>query len=174
MDVILAKYFLSPAEAGLYTSVSVLGKIVFFFSGAVGTVMFPMITEKFTKGENTKGILRKSFLYTGALSGGLVSIYVLYPQIVVKIFGEKYYPAVDLVAPYGMAMFLVSITGILMSYHLAINNMKYIFFYTGFTIIEIAMLLIFHSSMADMINVLLITNLVFCAFSIMYTFRSKF
>ena len=79
LDVILAKYFFSPAEAGLYTSVSVLGKIVFFFSGAVGTVMFPMITEKFTKREDTKGILKKSILCAGALSGGLVLIYVLYP-----------------------------------------------------------------------------------------------
>ncbi len=173
LDVILAKYFFSPSEAGLYTSVSVLGKIVFFFSGAVGTVMFPMITEKFTKGENTTGILKKGLLSVGALSGGLVSIYVLYPQIVVKIFGGKYFDAIDLVAPYGMAMFFVSITAIVMSYHLAIKNMRYIAFFTGFTIIEIASLMVFHSTMAGMINVLLITNLVLSALSIIYTFRSS-
>jgi O-antigen/teichoic acid export membrane protein len=174
LDVILAKYFFSPAEAGVYTSVSVLGKIVFFFSGAIGTVMFPMITEKYTKGENTIGILKKSFLYTGFLSGSLVSIYVLYPQIVVKIFGDKYFNAIDLVAPYGIAMFFVSITALVISYHLAIKNMKYIVFYTGFTILEVALLMIFHSSMVEMINMLLITNIIFSAFSIIYTFRSKF
>lgn len=174
LDVILAKYFFSPAEAGLYTSVSVLGKIVFFFSGAIGTVMFPMITEKNTKGENTIGILKKSFLYTGVLSGSLVLIYVLYPQIVVKIFGNNYFNAIDLVAPYGMAMFFVSIIALVMSYHLAIKNMKFIFFYGGFTIIEIMLLMIFHSSMADMIYGLLITNLIFSAFGVIYTFRLKF
>lgn len=173
MDVILAKYFFSPSEAGLYTSVSVLGKIVFFFSGAVGTVMFPMITEKFTKGEDTKGILKKSLLCAGALSGGLLSIYVLYPEIVVKIFGEKYFDAIALVAPYGMAMFFVSITSIVITYHLAIKNMIYIAFFTGFTVIEIMLLMISHSSMADMINVLLITNLVFLAMSIVYTFKKE-
>jgi O-antigen/teichoic acid export membrane protein len=172
LDVILAKYFFSPSEAGLYTSVSVMGKIVFFFSGAVGTVMFPMITEKFTKGENTTGILKKSLLCVGALSGGLVSIYALYPQIVVKIFGGKYFGAIGLVAPYGMAMFLVSITSIVMSYHLAIKNMRYIAFFAVATIIEIALLMVFHSSMAVMINVLLISNLIFSALSLIYTFRS--
>ena len=173
LDVILAKYFFSPSEAGLYTSVSVLGKIVFFFSGAVGTVMFPIIAEKFTKGENTRGILKKSLLCAGALSGGLVSIYVLYPEIVVKIFGGKYFDAIALVAPYGMAMFFVSITSIVITYHLAIKNMIYIAFFTGFTVIEIMLLMISHSSMADMINVLLITNLVFLAMSIVYTFKKE-
>jgi len=173
LDVILAKNFFSPSEAGLYTSVSVLGKIVFFFSGAVGTVMFPMITEKFTKGENTRGILTKSLLCVGALSGGLVLIYAVYPQIVVKIFGGKYFEAVDLVAPYGLAMFFVSITAIVMSYHLAIKNMRYIAFFTGFTLIEIALLMIFHSSMAGMITVLLIANFVFLAMSIVYTFTKE-
>lgn len=171
LDVILAKYFFSPSEAGIYTSVSVLGKIVFFFSGAVGTVMFPMITEKFTKGEDTKGILKKSLVCAGALSGGLVSIFVLYPRIVVKIFGHKYFDAIGLVAPYGMAMFFVSITAIVMSYHLAIRNMRYIAFFTGFTIIEVVLLVIFNSSMSGMIDVLLITNLVFLVLSIVYTFK---
>ena len=113
-------------------------------------------------------------LCAGALSGGLVSIYVLYPQIVVKIFGAKYFDAIDLVAPYGMAMFFVSITAIVMSYHLAIKNMRYIAFFTGFTVIEIALLMVFNSTMAGMINVLLIANLVLLVMSVVYTFRKRF
>ena len=172
LDVILAKYFFSPAEAGLYASVAVLGKIIFFFSGAVGAVMFPMISEKYTIGENTKGILKKSLIYAGALSGCLVLIYILLPQIVVRIFGEKYFNAIHLVSPYGMAMFFVSIIAIVVSYHLAIKNMRYIVLFSGFTIIEVALLMIFNSSMAEMINVLFIANFVFLAMSIFYTFKN--
>lgn len=172
LDVILVKNFFSPAEAGLYTSVSVLGKIVFFFSAAVGSVMFPMIIEKLTGKEDTKRLLKKSIIYTGALSGCLVLIYILYPRIVVNIFGDKYFNAIDLVAPYGMAMFLVAIIAILINYHLAIKNIRYIIMLAGFTIIEVALLMIFHSSMADMINVLLIANFVFLAVSLIYTFKN--
>lgn len=172
MDVILAKYLFSPTEAGLYTSVSVLGKIVFFFSGAVGTVMFPTIAEKYARGENTRGILKKSIVCAGALSGGLVLIYILFPQIVVMIFGAKYSNVVDLVAPYGMAMFFVSILTILINYHLAIKNMRYIVLFTGFTIIEVASLMIFSSSMVEMVNVLLIANFLLLAMSIVYTFKN--
>jgi O-antigen/teichoic acid export membrane protein len=173
LDVIMAKYFFSPVDAGLYTSVSVLGKIVFFFSGAVGTVMFPAIVEKYTRKEATKGMLKKSIIYAAALSGGLELIYILYPQIVVRIFGEKYINAIDLVATYGLAMFSVSIIAILLSYHLAIKNMRYIGWFSGFTIIEVALLIIFNSSMAGMIDVLATVNFIFLALSIAYTFKNK-
>lgn len=173
LDVILAKFFFSPVEAGLYTSVSVLGKIIFFFSGAVGMVMFPMITERYARGEDTRGILKKSIIYVATLSGGLALIYILFPQIVVWIFGEKYVDAVDLVAPYGMAMFFVALTSILMNYYLAIKNMKYIVFFAGFTVIEVALLLICSSSMAYMVYALLTANFVFMAMSMIYTFKNE-
>lgn len=172
LDVILAKYFFSPAEAGLYTSVAVLGKIIFFFSGAVGAVMFPMISEKYTTGENTKGILKKSLIYAGALSGCLVLIYILFPQIVARVFGENYFSAIDLVSSYGLAMFFVSIIVIVMSYHLAIKNMRYIVLFSGFTIIEVTLLMIFNSSMAEMINMLAVTNFAFLIMSMIYTFKN--
>jgi O-antigen/teichoic acid export membrane protein len=173
LDVIMANYFFSPADAGIYTSVSVLGKIVFYFSGAVGTVMFPAIVEKYIRKENTKGILKKSILYAGALSGCLELIYILFPQIVVTIFGNKYINAIDLVAPYGLAMFFVSIIAILLSYHLAIKNMGYIACFSAFTIIEVALLFVFNSSMSDMIDVLAIVNFIFLALSIVYTFTNN-
>jgi O-antigen/teichoic acid export membrane protein len=161
-------------EAGLYTSVSVLGKMVFFFSGAVGTVMFPAIAENYARGENTIGILKKSIVCAGALSGCLVLIYIMFPEIVIKIFGNKYINAVGMVAPYGIAMFFVSIIAVLINYHLAIRNMRYIVLFTGFTIIEVALFMTFSSSMAEMINVLLVANFVFLTTSMIYTFRNDF
>lgn len=135
--------------------------------------MFPMITERYARGEDTRGILKKSIIYVATLSGGLALIYILFPQIVVWIFGEKYVDAVDLVAPYGMAMFFVALTSILMNYYLAIKNMKYIVFFAGFTVIEVALLLICSSSMAYMVYALLTANFVFMAMSMIYTFKNE-
>ncbi|VVB89702.1 Polysaccharide biosynthesis protein [uncultured archaeon] len=170
LDVILAKYFFSPLEAGIYNSVAVLGKIIFFFPGAIGTVGFPMIAEKYVRGEDTKDILKKSIIYTGILSGLLVLIYVLFPGIVIKIFGQKYLNAIDFVAPYGMAMFFFSITGVMVNYHLAVRNVRYIALFAGFTVIEIIMLTIFNSSIVEMIEILFMVNLIFLIVSMVYTF----
>lgn len=171
LDVILAKYFFSPADAGLYTSVSVLGKIIFFLSVAICSVMFPMITEKYTKNESGIGILKKSIVYIGTISGLVALIYALYPELIVKVFGIKYIGAVDLMAPYGIAMFFFSITITIMYYHLAIKNMRYIVIFIGFTLLEISLFLIFHSSILEMVQILLIVNLILVVVSILYTWR---
>lgn len=170
-DVIIAKYFLSSTDAGLYTSASVLGKIIYFFPGAIGAVMFPMVVEKHVRKENTKTILIKSLLYTGILSGFLALIYILFPQLVIKMFGQNYKLATVLVAPYGITMFLFSIVTIILKYHLAIKDMRYIILFTGFTISEILLLFMFHSSMLEMIYVLFSTNLIFLIMSILYIWR---
>ena len=45
-DVLLVRHFFSPYEAGIYASLAVLGKVIFYTSAALGFVMFPMIVEK--------------------------------------------------------------------------------------------------------------------------------
>lgn len=171
LDVILAKYFFGGVEAGLYASVSVLGKIIFFLPGAVGTVIFPMITERHVKGEDGLDILKKGIIYTGVLSGSLLAGYILFPDIIIKMFGNRYVDAVNLVVPYGIAMFFFSLIGIMINYHLAIKNLRYIIMFVCFIGIEVVMMIMFHSSAAEMINVLVIGNLVFLVMSVIYTFR---
>lgn len=170
-DVVIAKYFLSPIDTGIYTSVSVFGKIIYFFPNAIGTVMFPMVVEKHVQKENTKSILKKSLIYTGILSGSLTIVYILFPQLIVKMFGQDYVSAIALVVPYGMTMFFFSITTVLLKYHLAIKDMKYIILFVGFTISEILLLFVFHSSISEMIYILFSVNLIFSIVSLFYTWR---
>jgi O-antigen/teichoic acid export membrane protein len=173
LDVVLAKYFFSATDAGLYTSASVLGKIIFFFPAGIYAVMFPMIAEKHARGEDTTGILRKSLLYTALLSGSVALGYLLFPQLVMKIFGASYAAALPLVAPYGFAMFFFSLTVIVMQYHLAIKNMWYVALFAGATFIEVLLLVVFNSSIQQMVEVLLIANLSILLVSLLYTQRWK-
>jgi O-antigen/teichoic acid export membrane protein len=171
LDVVLAKYFFSAKEAGLYTSASVLGKIIFFFPAAIYAVMFPMIAERHARGEDSDGILKRGFLYTGLLTAPVALTYIFFPQLVVKVFGSGYISALPLVAPYGLAMFFFSLTVIIMYYHLAIKNIRYIALFASFTFLEIILLSIFHSSTLEMVKVLLGANLALFSASLYYTWR---
>ncbi len=171
LDVVLAKYFFSNIEAGLYNSASVLGKIIFFFPAGIQAVMFPMIAEKHERGENTANILMKSLVYTALLSGSVAVIYLLFPQLVIKVFGQGYAAALPLVAPYGFAMFFFSLTVIFMHYHLAIKNMRYVAIFAGLTILEVLLLSVFNSSIQEMVDILLIANFSLLVISLLYTWR---
>ncbi|MCX9011812.1 MAG: oligosaccharide flippase family protein [Candidatus Methanoperedens sp.] len=173
LDVVLAKYFFSATDAGLYTSASVLGKIIFFFPAGIYAVMFPMIAERHARGEDTKGILKKSLAYTAALSGPVALAYLLFPQLVVKVFGTSYAAALPLVAPYGLAMFFFSLTVIVMHYHLAIKNLGYVALFVGLTFVEVLLLSVFNSSVQQMVEVLLAVNTLILFVSLIYTWRWK-
>lgn len=174
LDVILAKSFFSATDAGLYTSASVLGKIIFFFTAGIYAVMFPMIAEKHARGEDTTTILKKSLLYTGVLGGSVALAYLLFPQLVVMVFGAGYGAALPLVAPYGFAMLFFSLTVVVMNYHLALRNMVYVFLFAGFTFIEIILFMLFNSSVMEMVEVLLGANVVILIVSLFYTWRWKY
>ncbi len=171
LDVVLAKSFFSAREAGLYTSASVLGKIIFFFPSAIYAVMFPMIAERHARGEDTGEVLKRSLAYTALLSGSLVAIYFLFPSVVVLLFGSRYAEALPLVAPYGLAMLLFSLCVILLNYHLAIRNLRYTAIFAGFTFAEIFLLLLYHPSPIAMVQVLLLANAALLTASLAYTLR---
>lgn len=174
LDVVLAKYFFSAQDAGLYTSASVLGKIIFFFPAGIYAVMFPLIVEKNARGENTTNTLIKSLIYTALLSGSVAVGYLLFPQIAVSVFGTGYDGALPLVAPYGFAMFFFSLTSILMYYHLALKNLGYVALFAGFTVLEIITLALFHSSTLVMVEVFLAANFLLLFMSILYTWRCSY
>ena len=51
IDVILVKHYFSADEAGHYAALSQLGKIIIFGTGAIASVMFPLVVERFEKHE---------------------------------------------------------------------------------------------------------------------------
>src|SRR3989344_1204492 len=57
-DILLVKHFFDPLQAGLYAGLSVVGKVIFFFTASIGSVMFPLIVKKYAKGENYNNIFK--------------------------------------------------------------------------------------------------------------------
>ena len=52
-DVLIAKVFLPPDDAGLYSAVALVGRAVFFLSWSVATVVFPAVAAGMPSGQAT-------------------------------------------------------------------------------------------------------------------------
>ena len=68
MDLILVKHFFSDQDAGVYATLSILGKIIYFAASPVASVMFPIVAGKHAKGEKYFEFLLMSLLITIFLS----------------------------------------------------------------------------------------------------------
>jgi O-antigen/teichoic acid export membrane protein len=96
-DVLAAKRYLPAGLAGLYASVSLAGKAVYFATSAVSLFLFPVFSEQRVR--NVDG--RRSLVAaTGAIalcSAALAALYFLAPEVVIRpLFGAHY----DAAAPY--------------------------------------------------------------------------
>ena len=81
-DVLLIKAFAAdPADAGIYSSGSVIGKIALYLSNSVVVVLLPLVAERSSKGGDTTPLFKKSLLLGGCTvlvcSVGIVTVALL-------------------------------------------------------------------------------------------------
>ncbi len=156
IDLIFVKHFFTSEEAGVYTVVSVLGKAIFFVSGAFTIPMFPLVSELHTKGENTRSVLKKSSTYVILFSGIIMAVYWLFPSFIVDtLYGRAYSPATPLLGAIGIAMGLMALVMLYTSYLLAIKDMRFVKVLLVSTLLEVVLLSLFHNSLLQVIYVLI-------------------
>ncbi len=137
LDTIFATSLLSSNEADVYSAASQLAKIILYLPGAVSTVMFPKISKahaiRSRVGNESNRILKIAFAMTLALSGLVVAVYFLFPDMVVNILvsSSKVTPAakaqVAALLPWlGMAILFLGLANLFMLYGLATDGHAYI------------------------------------------------
>ena len=153
-DVILVKHFFSPEEAGIYSSLATLGRIIFFGLGSVQLVMFPLASEKFENGGNPLEILKKSLLLVGTGAAVGVSAYFLFPEILVKIFfGSGYLSAVPYLGFFAVFMALYALVDLFSRFSLSIRDFRPAAILVVFSLLQILLICFFHETLSQVIFV---------------------
>jgi len=124
-DLILVKHFFSSHDAGIYASLSTLGKIIFFGTAPIGAVMFPFISNRQSKGKNYLKIFLISLLLTLAVSLIILMLYLLAPILVINIlYGSLYTGADNLLIWFGVFIALFSLVNLFVSFYLSIGKIR--------------------------------------------------
>lgn len=124
-DILLVKAYFTDTEAGLYSSAMVIGKIAMYVSTAIVATLFPMVVEKYQKGEDTVPLLKKAMLYGGGISAlCAIGMVTLGNFVIGTLFGERYLKAISFLPVVCMYVVPLTFITILMNYVLAINKVK--------------------------------------------------
>ncbi len=155
IDIVLVKHFFSPELAGKYAMISLIGKVVFYFSTPIGTVMFPLIAQKYTKGENYHKDFIFSLLLVIVPSFLLVLFYILFPEFVVRIFNQNLDKTlIPLIIPFGVISALFAVLSLLTNFYLAIDKTKVFIPIVISTFLQCLLIFFFHK---NFLQVILIT-----------------
>jgi O-antigen/teichoic acid export membrane protein len=122
-DVVLVKHFFNAQSAGIYSSLSVLGKIIFFASSSIGLVAFPTLAERIELKKSYDNIVYLSLLIVAAVSFGLTAIYYMFPTVVVNLlFGKAFMSASIYLGPFGLFISFYTLANLFITMYLALGK----------------------------------------------------
>lgn len=173
-DVILVKHYFTSFDAGIYASLSVLGKIIFYASSAVGFVLFPLVAER----KELQSDFRRSVLLglaaVGTMSLAITVVYFLFPTIVVLPLGSAFVGAAPYLGWFGIFVTFYTMATLLIQTLLAMGATKIWIFTMTAAILQYVLIWIYHGTLYEVTYVnTLIAVILGCSLFIYYRYATK-
>lgn len=153
-DILLVKTFFNTEEAGLYASLALIGRVVYFVTWMFVMILLPKVIQLAKEGKNTTPILMKNLLFIGFFSFSIVIFTFLFPDFVVQImFGERYISIAPLLWKYALATALFALANVFAYYFLSLNKYFPVFIAAIFGILQVVGIVIHHQTLNQVVMV---------------------
>lgn len=171
-DILLVKHYFDATQAGLYTSISLIGRMIYFVTWMVVMVLIPKVIRAKKEGGDFKKSLVSYFGIIAGLSSALILAAYLFPNLIVlNLFGASYLPIANLLWVYGLATALFALANIFVYYFLSLDQYIPVFIAIFMGIVQVGLFLIFHDSLAQIIWVQVINMSILLTVQIGFFFR---
>ncbi|MBF4984669.1 oligosaccharide flippase family protein, partial [Nonlabens mediterrranea] len=109
-DILLVKHYFEDTEAGLYASLALIGRVVYFMAWMFVMLLLPKVITLQKDGKETQTLLFKYVGYISLLCLFIIAGTALFPELVVEIlFGQAYLEIAPLLWKYAIATSLFAI-----------------------------------------------------------------
>lgn len=173
MDVILVKHFFSPHLAGFYAGLSLIGKVIFYFTAPIPMVMFPLLVKRYHKNEKFQNLFYLSLGLVLLPSAAITVFYFLFPKFVITLFlgGRDYLAVVPYLGIFAVYLSVFSLAYVCVNFFLSFNKMKIAFLVTITAISQIVLIFLFHSNFYQVIGISLSLSLILFVSLLLYYFK---
>lgn len=171
LDVIFARHFLAPQEAGWYGALSTLGKIIYFLVSPLSLVLFPMASRKKSQEEKSDRLFRFSFSLAILIAIFLTAAYFLFPNLILRVFyGEQFLPAAPYLGLFGVFLSFYSLAYFLGNFMLSQEKTKPVAFLPFLALLlQVVLILFFHESILAILGASIFAcGLLFLSFLVYY------
>jgi O-antigen/teichoic acid export membrane protein len=151
-DIVLVKHFFEPSEAGLYSALALVGRIVYFGTWTVVTLLFPIVIKHEKEGKSTLPLFFGGLGVVMTIAGAITIFCYLYPQLVMSLlFGSEYLSIAPLLWKYAIATSLFAGSNVFVYYHMSLDRHLPIYLSIGFGLLQILCLYFYHATFEQVI-----------------------
>lgn len=152
-DVILVRHYLSAHEAGLYSALSVLGKIIFFGTSPIASVMLPLVSAAKERGENFHKIFYLSALGTAGFSAVVVGVFAVATSLVLSIIDKQYVDSSIYLVPFSLFISLCSLINVCVLFFFAVRKTMATYMLVAAAAVQIIGIVLFHQNLGQVVTV---------------------
>jgi len=168
-DILLVKHYFEAYEAGLYASLALIGRIVYFIAWMFVMLLLPTVVQLKKNGKETAPILFKYVGYITAISLSIILVCLSFPEIIITLlFGEDYIAMAPLLWKYAIATSMFAISNIFAYYYLSLDKYIPVIISGVFGMLQMLLVIFYHDSLEQVVYMqitamvlLLIIQLVF-------------
>ena len=158
-DLILAKHFLPPTEAGQYALISLVGKMIFFVGGLFSGFINPLVSREEGARRNSHIIFYQLLLATTICSlFAYLVVGVLGYLTVPILLGSKVEPILYLLPIYGLAMFFFTVSTSIISFYQTRNKHAFAILGLLMAVIQVIGIYFYHGSLVEIIRVMTVVG----------------
>ena len=151
-DILIVRRFFVAEEAGAYAALALIGRMVFFATWSIVTAMFPIVAQRFRRGEAHRPLF---YLSLGIVLGGsllIVAVTAFFPtQIVQLLFGDAYLAIAPLLWVYAVATMFYALANVVINYRLSIGSTGGANLAIVAGVAQVATLWVWHTTLAQVV-----------------------
>lgn len=170
-DIILVKHFFDNEQAGLYASLALIGRVVYFVAWMFVMLLLPKVIQMKKDNQDTLPILLKYVGYIVLLSTFIVLFTALFPEFVVGVmFGKEYISISFLLWKYALATSLFAVANIFAYYYLSLNQYLPVVVSALLGSTQIGLIISYHNSLEQVVHMQIIAMVILLFFQLCYFF----
>lgn len=156
-DIILVKHYFDNQQAGLYAALALIGRVVFFATWTIVTLLFPKVIQKEKNGEKHSHLFWGSLLIVGGIGCSIILACLLMDELIINIlFGSEYLSISPLLWKYAVATTLFACANVFAYYYMSLNKYFPVALSVLAGVAQIVLIVFYHSSIEQVILVQII------------------
>ncbi|MBQ0787225.1 MAG: oligosaccharide flippase family protein [Oceanihabitans sp.] len=168
-DILLVKHYFDAYEAGLYASLALIGRMVYFVAWMFVMLLLPTVVQLKKEGKETAPILFKYVGYIAAIATAIVIGCALFPETAITIlFGDSYIAMAPLLWKYALATGLFAISNIFAYYYLSLDKFVPVVISGVFGMLQMGLVIFFHDSLEQVVHMQIVAMILLLVVQIFF------
>lgn len=173
-DILLVKHYFIDTQAGLYASLALIGRVVYFMAWMFVMLLLPKVITLQKEGKETHQLLFKYVGYITLLCAVIITGTALFPELVVQLlFGNAYVEIAPLLWKYAVATSLFAIANIFSYYFLSLGKYKPVIISGIMGMAQVVLIVFYHDSLEQVVIVQIAAMTALMVMQVLYFILSK-